>query len=896
MSKFRYTRLKNFVLVCLFGISLVACASAQVSTPSPVSIPTLTTASQSLPDLVIVDVVLDPQSNILCDTPGVSQYDLGVEVANVGEAEAGSFQVGLSNTAIVRIEALGPGEKTSVIISGINRQTTFLKDSGNEMLEQKVVIDAGNEVLEQDENNNTFLIREQIPPCNTSPDLTSTPEPEVVQELEPEQKLIELYPAGQPVIIDSLYMLDATHGWAIAGEADQAQHVLRTSDGGKTWMDVTPPETVTINDPSGRVLHGAAEGFFLNAETAWIIFRTFRWDDTGTLWRTQDGGRSWEPSWRLPSLTFDTISSYPELEFADTLHGWLDIGYFLGAGSGRDELMETVDGGRTWELVIFDGSDQWENWVRGILGGMDFIDPLHGWATSGHPYNDAKTIHWTSDGGHTWRTQELPGLDYDPCGYYAVNSLTLFTSASGMLRAYCADNFTYDPSYDFLYVTNEAGKNWQIYTVPGETLGGSMEVVNSKVIYLLKEKQNPSEGRRADLYRSRDGGHNWTNVSTLGWYGDLEFVDERVGWAVVRNEPDEYGIARFLMLMHTTDGGQTWEQLTPQTVGEGESSRWGTLPPQIKLPTGRAILEPGNAQEMKTLAEIPLDGVTDITFGVEDFELVAGQRNGRVTLWDMNGVEYPMTLHPHRDWVYDVKSIRGANHSLVSASKDGKLFFRQYDTQFAWDVEAGEITSVTLSPGGQSIYEPRTLVTASEKDWAARIWNLDYTNLTELRALKGHTDWVWDVTFSGDGSTLASASSDATVRLWDPASGETLHVLRGHTSTVWRVEFSPDGKTLASASWDGTVKLWDVGTGEEVATLRGHEGPVYGVAFSPDGKLLASGSADGTVIVWDVAQAEILSVLRGHTGPVRSVAFNPEGDILASASDDGTVKFWGVAP
>jgi hypothetical protein len=70
--------------------------------------------------------------------------------------------------------------------------------------------------------------------------------------------------------------------------------------------------------------------------------------------------------------------------------------------------------------------------------------------------------------------------------------------------------------------------------------------------------------------------------------------------------------------------------------------------------------------------------------------------------------------------------------------------------------------------------------------------------------------------------------------------------LRGHKGWVYSVAFAPDGKTLASGSTDGTVKLWEVGTGRELATLTGHARVVRSVAFAPDGKTLASGSTDGS--------------------------------------------------
>jgi WD40 repeat protein len=196
-----------------------------------------------------------------------------------------------------------------------------------------------------------------------------------------------------------------------------------------------------------------------------------------------------------------------------------------------------------------------------------------------------------------------------------------------------------------------------------------------------------------------------------------------------------------------------------------------------------------------------------------------------------------------------------------------------------------------------------------------------------VATLQGHTDKVSCVVFPPDGNTLASSSMDATVRLWDIATGEAIATLEGHPDQVNAVAFSPDGILLASGNgtvwgfsgdvWqleggtpfmvvDGTpmplpnmVILWNMTTGTEQRRWDGFETAMWSVAFSPDGTTLAAGSGtpmdliDGAVRLWDVATGELKATLQEKQS-VWSIAFSPDGTILASGSGAG-ITLWNVA-
>lgn len=175
-----------------------------------------------------------------------------------------------------------------------------------------------------------------------------------------------------------------------------------------------------------------------------------------------------------------------------------------------------------------------------------------------------------------------------------------------------------------------------------------------------------------------------------------------------------------------------------------------------------------------------------------------------------------------------------------------------------------DITAVRFHP----LYD---LVATASEDATTRIWDFE-TGQVE-KTLKGHTGAVRDVDFNTKGEVLATCSNDLTIKLWDPKTGSCTKTLHGHDHTVSSVRFLPSGDFLVSASRDKTIKLWELSTGYCTQTLKGHEKWVRRLAVSQDGAFIASAGSDHTVRVWDMKTYKVTTVFTLHENVVEDVAF-----------------------
>ena len=177
----------------------------------------------------------------------------------------------------------------------------------------------------------------------------------------------------------------------------------------------------------------------------------------------------------------------------------------------------------------------------------------------------------------------------------------------------------------------------------------------------------------------------------------------------------------------------------------------------------------------------------------------------------------------------------------------------------------------------------RLLVLAAFVPWVALV----IAPFVEPRRV--HEGTVAAVTFSSDGTRLATGSDDGTTKIWDVASGKRLATV-GSGPNILHVAFHPVGTLVATSSGSQPETIvWDLSSGEPLLTL-----PSYGpAAFSPDGAVLALAPVQG-VILWDVASGARLRELGGTPGTIRELKFSPDGNLLAAAGTGGS-SLWVVA-
>lgn len=339
-----------------------------------------------------------------------------------------------------------------------------------------------------------------------------------------------------PVIID-ISMFTTLEGWSVTQDGNQ---LLRTIDGGKTWLDATPTELHPL--PEGFTSLGI-DPFTLDENTAWFTPNSV---SGGILYHTQDGGISWSKN----TIPFDRARYF----FLNITDGYAleDLG--AAAGSHYVALYRTDDGGLTWTEVFSHESGESKSLPEsGSKSGITFLDVNHGWVGGTIPMTDYFYLHFTTNGGVSW-TQEtdisLPGAYAG--SFLEVRQPQFMTNISGYLpvRALTSDG----DSYLLVYRSDDSGQTW--------TFQNSAQDGRAIDFHTLDEGWLAAS---TNLLQTTDGGSSWSPVPiTIGPVGEfilgVDFVDDQHGWLIATPDDETWNP---LKLYRTTDGGINWTQLVP---------------------------------------------------------------------------------------------------------------------------------------------------------------------------------------------------------------------------------------------------------------------------------------------------------------------------------------------
>src|ERR1700733_1287445 len=194
-----------------------------------------------------------------------------------------------------------------------------------------------------------------------------------------------------------------------------------------------------------------------------------------------------------------------------------------------------------------------------------------------------------------------------------------------------------------------------------------------------------------------------------------------------------------------------------------------------------------------------------------------------------------------------------------------------------------------IAHSGEIRYDGRVLVAGDE---TGAIQVFDVNSRAILKTWKECKQPVWTTKWSPTGTTsLMSCCDDATVRLWDLPSQESVTVFRGHHDYVRCGEFMPGqaGNLVVSGSYDQTIRLWDARIPERAVMTFRHVAAVESVLSMPSGTTILA-SADNQIAVLDVIAGRSLHMIKNHQKTVTALSLASNGSRLVSGGLDGHMK------
>ncbi|WP_397570810.1 protein kinase [Schlesneria sp. T3-172] len=272
----------------------------------------------------------------------------------------------------------------------------------------------------------------------------------------------------------------------------------------------------------------------------------------------------------------------------------------------------------------------------------------------------------------------------------------------------------------------------------------------------------------------------------------------------------------------------------------------------------------------------------------------------------------------------DALAIDVAGNRFASGGSSGQvqIWSREAEQAITLDYDFGRVNALAFSPDGLFL-----AIGCSRPDGYLQLWDSVQMKPVAGRKFEGHTGSVLSVSFSKEGHSLLTSSSDKSARIWNVATGALDRSFFEQTGWVWSAEFSPDESSIVTAGQDARAIVYDLTGQGTPKKFHGHDkSPVYSAKFTRDGTAVISAGQDGRILLWRPDEIEdyrfdslkdglFQDKVRARNAiiptpkfkefrlvdadakikPVRSLAISKDGNHLASCGDDNTIRIWNIA-
>ncbi|MEU5265808.1 hypothetical protein [Amycolatopsis sp. NPDC021455] len=547
----------------------------------------------------------------------------------------------------------------------------------------------------------------------------------------------------------------------------------------------------------------------------------------GGVWRSSDGGTSWEPRWHSePSLNVGSLAvdpGNPDVLYCGTGEANLSADSHAGVG-----VLRSLDAGDTWELFAPADTTGLPRRIGALA--VDPFDSAHLLAGGvSHVRGEASGLFVSTDGGRTWTRQPLVG----PARYWC-HAVRFHPRRPGWIFVTIAAN----GSPTGIWRSRDGGVTWEHLAggLPDPDLIGRTSLAlapsDPDVVYALVE----SGGKVLDVYRSDDAGDGWKAI------GGAHFADERQmsygNTIVVHPENPGWVLCGGVDLHRTTDGGGHWEQVTHWDDDRGTSRYAHADHHALAMPAGR----PGLVYDLNDGGmDVSTDGGTtwenrsnglatnmfyDVEVAAETGAFIAGgaQDNGTLATLDGTAGSYFELSGGDGGWVVIDRAdsdhlFTTAQHMLVfrHRSADGwkRVSPPEADAAKPWMVFVAmdPATATTLVTGSKRVWR----TTDDGDTWQPVSAVLDGSDITTIDIARADSRRIYVGTENGgvfrstDGGATWSGNLASTVL---PGLTVTRVSSRADNAEVVYATVANFGNRHVFRSADGGVTWTDVDRGD----------------------------------------------------------------------------------